>query len=118
MPELQPYECNLPGWLAAHEGELGVRKGYTMAHFAQSCEDVLSGANETFGLTGFFVKRVATDAAAVHLSRNIGLARARPSTSFTDSADPHDGCDPHVMATAFFRPYPGLSRVFGRPCRT
>lgn len=74
-PELQAYERNLPMWLAAHEGEFVVLKGDTMVHFAQSYEDALTWAYESFGLTGFFVKRVAADAAVVHLSRDIGLCR-------------------------------------------
>lgn len=74
-PELQAYERNLPMWLATHEGEFVVLKGDRLAHFARSYEDALTWAYEAFGVTGFFVKRVAADAAVVHLSRDIGLCR-------------------------------------------
>ena len=72
MPELQSYERNLPAWLREPEGEFVVIKGDKMTHFAGSYEEALTWAYETFGLTGFFVKRVAADAAVVHLSRDIG----------------------------------------------
>lgn len=73
--ELAVYERRLPVLLRDHEGEYVVIKGEQLAYFSPDYEAALTWAYEHIGLAGFFVKRVAPDGGALHLTRDIGPCR-------------------------------------------
>jgi hypothetical protein len=73
--ELAVYEGRLPALLREHEGEYVVIKGDELVCFSSDYEAALTWAYEHIGLAGFFVKRVALDGGALHLTRDVGPRR-------------------------------------------
>ncbi len=74
--EMQTYQAQLPGMLGNHDGQFVVIRGSDLAHFSDSYEEALRWAYETFGLSSFFVKKVAADQGLAHFTRDLGPCRS------------------------------------------
>jgi hypothetical protein len=72
MPEFSTYLHLLPKLLDQHEGEYVVIKDTEAVRFAPTYEAALTWGYDMYGLAPFFVKRVAVDAATVHMTRDFG----------------------------------------------
>ncbi len=75
MTEFNTYLRQLPVMLPEHDGEYVVIKGDEVLHFAPDYETALDWGYDKFELEDFFVKRVAPDAAVVHVTRDFNLCQ-------------------------------------------
>jgi hypothetical protein len=73
--EFLTYQDQLATMLSQHRGQYVVIKGSNLSHFSESYEQALNWAYETFGLDGFFVKKVDDDQEIAHFTRDLGPCR-------------------------------------------